>query len=589
MSSCIDMYESARKRRNPGICRVHRLPGLTIVAVAATLGCAGDSPTAVTPPDGPVVAVISVDPGSGALFAGDTIRLRATARDADGKPLEGRTFVWATSDSTVAVVSAGGLVTTRATGEVTISAWSDGRRGTASLTVSDVAASRVVVAPEAATVAWNGDTVLRATVLDAEGRPLAGRLVTWSSSDRTIADVDPTGRVVAKGPGVATIWAVAEQRSGVAEVRVLPAPVSRVVLPAGPLALETSESQALAVRLLDPLGREVTGRAVTWTSSNAGAAFVSAEGRVYALQPGNATITATSEGVSESVEVGVLARPALDLVYHRYSPPSTAELFVLGLGAAATPARINAGTVSRDPSASPDGTRIAFAVSQPDPVKGGWMNDLYIVGRDGMNVVWLTRDDGWEIEPAWSPDGTRIAYTKLDVSTGERDVWVVRADGTGAVNLTAGLAQGSSGWAPAWSPDGSRIAFSMAYNGTNPRIWIMNADGTGAAPLATDVGADSYPTWSPDGKYIAFERADGLSSDVAIAPVTGGAATRIAIVGEQRTPAWSPAGDYIAFAQYGSDGRMQLYTMRPDGSAIRLRTSDPAWGGGDRPAWIRRR
>lgn len=598
MRAYIHKYQSASNRRNPSA-RRFALRATLSLAIIALAACAGDGITGgpQDPPPPAAVATVAVDPSAGALLAGETVQLRATAKDRDGRQVEGRIFAWSTSDAAVAEVSATGLVTTKSPGTVRISASSEGKRGEATLTVSAIPAARVVVAPGAVTLEWNGETTLAAQVLDASDRPLPGRLVAWTSSDPTIAEVDATGRVVAKGTGVVTVWAIAEQRSGAAEVRVLPPPVARVVLPAGPLSLDVGESATLAVRLEDALGRELTGRTVTWSSSNQQAAFVSAEGRVSALAVGNATIAATSEGVSATIQASVLARPAYDLIYHRYKEPSTAEIFVLGLGTSGiAPERMNAGTVSRDPSPSPDGQRFAFAVAQVNPTTGQWMHDLYVVNRNGMNVVWLTRDAEWEIEPAWSPDGSRIAYTKLDISTGARDVWVVNVDGSGAVNLTAAMGEGnaSSEYSPAWSPDGSRIAFVVTRLGVGARIWTMNADGSDAKPLAIDEGYDTHPTWSADGTRLAFVRVGGASGgmgtggDIAIASVTGGAVTRLEIAGEQLAPEWSPAGDYIAFVQRGADARNQIYTMRPDGTGVRLRTTDASWGGGDQPSWIKR-
>ena len=75
-----------------------------------------------------------------------------------------------------------------------------------------------------------------------------------------------------------------------------------------------------------------------------------------------------------------------------------------------------------------------------------------------------------------------------------------------------------------------------------------------------------------------------------IVSATGGTPTRIALPGDQRTPAWSPEGTLIAFTGNAIAGQAQtyIYTMRPDGSGVRVRTVNPAWHGSANPAWIKR-
>lgn len=81
------------------------------------------------------VITVEVFPGTDTLAAGDTLRLTASAADANGNAVAGAVFEWATSDAAVAVVDEAGLVTAVAAGAVTMTASSSDARGTANITV----------------------------------------------------------------------------------------------------------------------------------------------------------------------------------------------------------------------------------------------------------------------------------------------------------------------------------------------------------------------------------------------------------------------------------------------------------------------
>ena len=83
--------------------------------------------------------------------------------------MSGAAVTWTSSDASVAVVDASGLVTAAGNGTATITASAGAASGTAVVTVTQ-AASSVEVEPAEATLAALGDTVrLAATVFDAKG------------------------------------------------------------------------------------------------------------------------------------------------------------------------------------------------------------------------------------------------------------------------------------------------------------------------------------------------------------------------------------------------------------------------------------
>jgi hypothetical protein len=79
---------------------------------------------------------VAVTPASVSLAVGGTQQLTAAPKDASGNVLAGRAVTWASSAPGVASVSGAGLVTAVAAGTATITATSDGKSGTAAVTVN---------------------------------------------------------------------------------------------------------------------------------------------------------------------------------------------------------------------------------------------------------------------------------------------------------------------------------------------------------------------------------------------------------------------------------------------------------------------
>lgn len=109
--------------------------GTTVINAVAD-GQVGSAVVTVTAP----VATVTVAPASATIAVGATTTLTATARDASGGTLTGRAITWSTSAANIATVSTSGVVTGVAAGTATITAASEGRTGTAAVTVSGATA-----------------------------------------------------------------------------------------------------------------------------------------------------------------------------------------------------------------------------------------------------------------------------------------------------------------------------------------------------------------------------------------------------------------------------------------------------------------
>jgi len=93
--------------------------------------CDGDSTGPKTEP----VASVQIDPLRVSFKVDQTVQFTATATDATGDVLSGRTITWSSSNTSVATVSEGGLVTGVEVGSATIMATSEGKSGSASVAV----------------------------------------------------------------------------------------------------------------------------------------------------------------------------------------------------------------------------------------------------------------------------------------------------------------------------------------------------------------------------------------------------------------------------------------------------------------------
>ena len=82
------------------------------------------------------VAMVTVAVGASSLTVGQTTQATATVKDADGNVLTDRVVTWSSSNPSAATVSSTGLVTAAAAGSANIIATSEGKSGSATLTVS---------------------------------------------------------------------------------------------------------------------------------------------------------------------------------------------------------------------------------------------------------------------------------------------------------------------------------------------------------------------------------------------------------------------------------------------------------------------
>jgi dipeptidyl aminopeptidase/acylaminoacyl peptidase len=208
---------------------------------------------------------------------------------------------------------------------------------------------------------------------------------------------------------------------------------------------------------------------------------------------------------------------------------------------------------------SPDGTRLALlSRTGPSDAKAP-SSDV----RHYKHPSYKFNDTGWF-------DDKRSHVFVADVATGA------------ARQITSGDDWNDTD--PQWSPDGRRIAFVSDRTGKafdesrNTDVWVVNADGTGALTKISDHDeADASPRFSPDGKWIAFtgELHDRDHPKIFLAPAQGGAPSKLAARALDLIPSgleWAESGRAIFF-ETGVKGEYQLFRVDVASGEVRQVTA----------------
>jgi uncharacterized protein YjdB len=251
------------------------------------------------------VATVEVSPPSSDLIVGQTASLGAVAKDAKGNVLTGRPVSWSSGAPSVATVSAAGVVSAVAPGSAVVFASIEGKTGSATINVRQLAVTSVTVAPTPNNIAVSAQVQLTATVR-AGTTVLTDRVVGWSSSNEAVAVVSSTGRVTGLKAGAVTITATSEGVSGTAFVAV---GIASVVVTPNPTSVTVGQTRQLTAVARDASNATVAGVPFQWTSASTAIATVDANGLVTGRGAGVVNVSASVGSVSGASAVTVTPPP----------------------------------------------------------------------------------------------------------------------------------------------------------------------------------------------------------------------------------------------------------------------------------------
>ena len=166
-------------------------------------------------------------------------------------------------------------------------------------------------------------------------------------------------------------------------------------------------------------------------------------------------------------------------------------------------------------------------------------------------------------EPSFSPDGSRIAFFQPEDGP-MGDIWVIPSIGGQAKQLTF---DNHYGGGLVWTPDGTHIVFTSQRGGSKT-LWKIAASGGNPEPVLKSPGEDSNPEISRDGKRLFYVRTRNQWALILKDALSGKSIELRKTITDMFYPSFSPDGDRIAFFATAEGGDIQLFTIRTSGTEL---------------------
>jgi Tol biopolymer transport system component len=235
--------------------------------------------------------------------------------------------------------------------------------------------------------------------------------------------------------------------------------------------------------------------------------------------------------------------------------------------------------IDTHPAISPDGSLIAFTSNRTGSF------DVYVMNVDGTAVTNLTNSPANDQHPTWSTDGNWIAFSSN--RDGAQDVYIMRRDGDELRNLTNNPE--SADYEPYWFEDrnfffgtGQWLVFTSERDG-NREIYIIRPDGTGLANLTNHPADDFQPSAFYDGSRVLFTtNRDGNLEIYSMNRDGANPANLTRNPADDYLAGYESGGSFVIFVS-DRDGQAEIYFMGQDGGQQTRLTNSAAQD--NYPAW----
>jgi uncharacterized protein YjdB len=290
--------------------RRHTWSGAALAAALSlvAVGCSSDSSAPVETTHEPITGSSQIALGRKAdtISVDQSVQLTAIVPPAPGTTAP--VITWSSSDNSVAIVTKTGVLFGLKSGHTTITASRGGNSDAMVVSVTP-GIGEVDFGSDSLAISLAQSVKLPYRVTDTDGNPvdLSKHQVEWVSTAPAVAGMTSDATVTGKTIGRADLLLRVDNKVGITSVRVLSKPVASVFVSPSSLAMSTGQTAQLVATTYDVNGNAITGRNVSFNSSDGNVATVSAGGLVTTVGAGTVDINVNAEGRKTTVPITVSA------------------------------------------------------------------------------------------------------------------------------------------------------------------------------------------------------------------------------------------------------------------------------------------
>ena len=256
---------------------------------------------------------LEIQPLGSPLMAGDTRKLSATVRNAEGQVTGTPTVTWISENPSTVDVNPEGILTAIAPGTTTITASNGDLEGSTQVKVIKTPLAKLEIQPSLIAMTTGKQKKISVIATDIKNQVVPATGITWESKNPSILTTGRDGLLTAVGPGSTTILAKLENQVASAKVTVSKPGLAKLQVKPEKISGVVGDKIQFKAIIVDTEGNEHPEPSILWKSGGIAVSTISNRGLASLKRAGTVTVIASGKGQVATAVLTVSQPPIMSI------------------------------------------------------------------------------------------------------------------------------------------------------------------------------------------------------------------------------------------------------------------------------------